>query len=301
MNRSNRDDCKRLGKEFVTDFNQAHKLFLNDQYIKATIETLKVVENSSRKAYGNRYCPLNIIPRTQNAALYLRFYFQQQKSLFFTDKISSLNTSTPTDAERSILLHSSQSIASELSEICRKSACTSNEKQIISFANALVGELNKQNISVNLITTWLLGIKSNIAADFISSNQTRVLSKFNDQVLNLLYITQPYMFNESELNIPQKTQAGLLNLILKEKHPASICSVVLFSYYGSLEREHSQNKSEYLVTYVAEHNKLFEYLNDSLFYQNFYNTFCTIDKIELFDVAFRHAEKVKAEIMALLY
>ncbi|HFD0801730.1 TPA: hypothetical protein ACF1AT_003287, partial [Legionella pneumophila] len=44
MNRTNFDECKSLGREFVADFNKAHKTFLDGQYIKATINVLNIVE-----------------------------------------------------------------------------------------------------------------------------------------------------------------------------------------------------------------------------------------------------------------
>lgn len=300
MNRTNFEECKSLGREFVADFNRAHKTFLDGQYLKATIAVLNIVENSSRKAYGTRVCPLNLIPRTPNAALYLRFYFQEQKSLFSTNQINSFISSSPNDGERSIIIHRCQSIAYDLSEICRKSGCSAYDKRIIAFANSIVDELNKKNMSVNRIALWLLAINSSISLDYFSSSHSGVLFSIHNQVLNLLNIVQPYLFNDIELSIPQKAQANLLKLILNEKHAGSICSVLLFDYYSTLDREHSPNKNEYLITYIDEHNQLFESLNGSLYNGNFYNTFCTIDKFELFDITVSHSNQVQSEIMKLM-
>lgn len=269
--------------------------FLMTNISRLTVKALEVVQRSSSLAYRNSRCSLSIIARTNNPRLYLRYYFQNKSTPLPEQSVLSNTPIGLTEGERYTLRQISQLIEEELSRACRLH-CTGKEQSIIGFAKWLVNELDKKEASVNRIVLWLMAIKSAIAEDYSSSQNTQLLEKFNSRILVLLSIVQPYLHQDTQKDIAQYTQVQLLKLFLNERKAQSVCSVLLFNYYSVLDRNHPSSIEEYLMLSIAEHNTMFEYLNHSLFIKKMHNEYCTIDQMALYNIALEHADLITAQI-----
>lgn len=300
MNATTRSDCKQQGEVFSSQFKETHKRFLSDEPLKAVFESLNLIERSARQAYSYPYCPLSIIPRTLAPVYYLQYYFQMQP---LTTSFHLQRTSpplTPSDSERAVLLNACQSIALTLTTQCKKVSCSAKEKKIIVFTNALVQELSKKQFSTKLVSYWLIATLKSISESVLDSKNSKFLSQSYYKIVQLLYMIENYVFFESDPNISLQTQKKIYKLLLNETQPASACTVLLFHFYDALNQNHQLDRPKLFELYITEHNKLFEHLNEVLYFKEAPNSLCSIGLPELFDIPINYAKQVRTELSVLL-
>lgn len=282
--------CRNIASVYVRDLKDAHQLFLQDSYIQAIINALNVTALSARKSWGNPECRSRAATATPHATRYLD-YLSEHRGMSAHQHIP-IRGNAPSDGDKQTLIALTDAINDTMMRACRSSTCVQQEKSIIYENNVLRKELATAQPDYEVMAYWLGDIKGIIGTFFSSTTHRRELTYIHEKNTLMLQILKPYLFQSQDFF--ETFNSRIIDLMIHEANPGSYCSHVLAQFFEmTLDSSHHS-----LPRLITTHNKLYEIIDESLYANVFYNSACTISKLDLFNLPFTVSDEVKNRVYA---